>query len=603
MSNLQEQDFTAAWNILLSPRKYLKLCDESIVKAQTQIIDSSYNQSIKPLVHTRITAVPRRENQNDFGELVVTSGITVRISQPSIIKLMKKFSCKKCEFITEVKYDWERQTFDDVKNCKACQAKNIIQVPCLQGDDSADYQEVKIQEKCRTETSSSYNVGMQVILLDDLVDKCSPGDDVEISGVVIRRWSTLTAGKRTEISTIMIGNSVSVLRKVVDSNHSVNDMKNIFDDYWSKYIDAPLVGRDNILASICPQLFGMYTVKLALAIVLAGGVPKTNSTGVRVRGEPHLLMIGDPGTGKSQVLRTAAKLAVRSVLTTGIGTTAAGLTAAAVKDTDGWHLEGGALVLADGGVCCVDEFTTMNSNDRASLHEAMEQQTISIAKAGLVSTLNSRCSVVAAINPVGGKFIQGEEMKTRLGNPLLSRFDLILLLKDNKKREWDIMTTTHILQAACKDPEEDIKMSAKKPMDILKSEGLWKDESLREYFSHVHLLNPKLTKPAEKVLSAVFLYHRKNPNRREERTTVRLLDSLIRLAEGHARLMYKKEVDIVDAIVAAQLVGTCPNDNDAGCPFPDDPMAHCDRTMRTVLELLNLEYLYPSPSNSQDSTE
>ena len=129
-----------------------------------------------------------------------------------------------------------------------------------------------------------------------------------------------------------------------------------------------------------------------------------------------------------------------------------------LQDTDGWHLEGGALVLADGGVCCVDEFTTMNSQDRASLHEAMEQQTISIAKAGLVSTLNSRCTVVAAINPVGGKFVDGEEMKTRLGNPLLSRFDLILMLKDNKNSEWDRMTSDHILKAACENVEKKNKM-------------------------------------------------------------------------------------------------------------------------------------------------
>lgn len=128
-----------------------------------------------------------------------------------------------------------------------------------------------------------------------------------------------------------------------------------------------------------------------------------------------------------------------------------------LQDSEGWHLEAGALVLADGGVCCVDEFTTMSSEDRTSVHEAMEQQTISIAKAGLVSTLNSRCSVIAAINPVGGQFTDDEEWETNLGDPLLSRFDLILLLKDNRNAGWDRLTSDHILKAAYEKKENTIQ--------------------------------------------------------------------------------------------------------------------------------------------------
>ncbi|EFN88385.1 DNA replication licensing factor MCM9 [Harpegnathos saltator] len=313
-------------------------------------------------------------------------------------------------------------------------------------------QTVKTRDKCKIDTRSCYAVGLQVVLLDDLVDKCRPGDNVDISGIIIRKWGILKPGQRAEATTFLMANSISIRRKFSEATFSTAEIKNTFTAFWENYQDDALCGRNNILASICPQMYGMYMAKLALAVVLCGGVVKTNETETRVRGEPHLLLIGDPGTGKSQLLRTASRLITRSVFTTGIGTTAAGLTAAAVKDTDGWHLEAGALVLADGGVCCVDEFTTMSSHDRTSVHEAMEQQTISIAKAGIVSTLNSRCSVVAAINPNGGCFT-GDEWKTCLGNPLLSRFDLILLLRDNKNPEWDKMMSTHILKAACEDEE------------------------------------------------------------------------------------------------------------------------------------------------------
>ncbi|XP_012278485.1 DNA helicase MCM9 isoform X2 [Orussus abietinus] len=516
--SLHHDDADAADKICQHPRHYLPLCDEGAIKAQEELV--AKGQSIKKLVRTRIIAIPVGITGYRIGALVCARGTVVRTSQPTVLKLIKRFNCRKCKHVTLAKLEWERKIFPDVMECEACHSHSVSALDTFLNEDCTDYQDIRLQQKRKTDGSSLYTEHLRITLIDDLVDKCRPGDEIDINGVLINRYPTLIVGQRIETTPFLLANSVTIHRKVLDTKFSTQETQDIFEKYWANFKDHPLVGRDKILASICPQLFGLYTVKLALAVVLAGGVSKTNASGMRVRGEPHLLFIGDPGTGKSQMLRTASRLATRSVLTTGIGSTAAGLTAAAIKDGDGWHLEGGALVLADGGVCCVDEFNTMSSHDRASVHEAMEQQTISIAKAGLVSKLNSRCTVIAAMNPIGGYMEEGAELKTRLGIPLLSRFDLILILRDNKNPEWDLLTTRHILKAAC-EPEEKInKKTAKSHMDLLKSEGLWKEDSLREYLAYVHMLKPSLTLEAEEILRASYLRQRSHPDRKQERTTV-----------------------------------------------------------------------------------
>ncbi|XP_012055437.1 PREDICTED: DNA helicase MCM9-like [Atta cephalotes] len=588
--SLFEADAENAQKILRNPRHYLPLCDEAAVKAQEQLFKPENEQIVKTRVHIRITAVPIKMDVGQIGELVSTSGIVVRMSQPTIMKMKKRFICRKCKYINLVKLEWEKQTFRNIKQCQACHSQNLRTASTsLEQEDCSDYQEIKIRDQCKTDARNYYSVGLEVVLLDDLVDKCRPGDNVDVSGVVIRKWGKLKVGQRAEATTFLMANSISIRRKISEATFSTTEIKDTFTAYWEHYRDNALSGRDNILASICPQLYGMYIAKLALAIVMCGGVTKTNETGTRIRGEPHLLLVGDPGTGKSQLLRVASRLTTRSVFTTGVGSTAAGLTAAAVRDSDGWHLEAGALVLADGGVCCVDEFTTMSSHDRTSVHEAMEQQTISIAKAGMVSTLNSRCSVIAAINPDGGCFT-GDDWKTCLGNPLLSRFDLILLLKDTRNPEWDKLASSHILKAACEDEENN--SYSETFMGPLNLTGLWSEETLCEYFTHVHTLKPVLTEEAQKILSATYLHHRSDPQRRPERTTVRLLDSLIRLAEGHAKLMYRTKVEVIDAVTAAELVGTTlVNSSDAGCPFPTDPVATYRLKAKDLLKKFNLREL------------
>lgn len=315
-----------------------------------------------------------------------------------------------------------------------------------------------------------------------------------------------------------------------------------FEKFWSDFKNAPLKGRNAILRGICPQVFGLFTVKLAVALTLIGGVQHVDASGAKIRGESHLLLVGDPGTGKSQFLKFAAKLSNRAVITTGLGSTSAGLTVTAVKDGGEWMLEAGALVLADGGLCCIDEFDSMRGHDRATIHEAMEQQTISVAKAGLVTTLSTRTIVFGATNPKGQYDPeQSLSVNTTLSGPLLSRFDIVLVLLDTRNPDWDAVVSSHILAEGEKEKgnhHEDLS-------------SIWPLTMLKRYIHYVkRKFRPVLSKEAEKVISSYYQLQRRSATQNAARTTVRMLESLIRLAQAHARLMYRNEVTQLDAITA-----------------------------------------------------
>jgi len=407
---------------------------------------------------------------------------------------------------------------------------------------------------------------------------------VTVVGVLRKRWRPLQKDVRCDVEMAIDAQHVRVRNEEAGADRVSKEDIAEFEDFWANNRDAPLAARDWLLTRMCPGLSGMFLVKLGMALTLLGGVGHTDATGMKVRGESHMLLVGDAGTGKSQVLRYAAKLSPRAVLTTGIGSTSAGLTCTAVRDAGGeWMLEAGALVLADGGLCCIDEFESIREHDRGTIHEAMEQQTLSVAKAGLVCKLSTRCTVFAATNPKQRyEPTAPPHANTGLPSPLLSRFDVVLLLRDEADEARDEALSVHILAAAA-------NVHADAPD--------WPLDKLRAYLEYARATyQPTMSAPAERLLVAYFTRQRQEDGRSQARTTIRLLEAMVRLAQAHARLMFRQEVSLQDGMIAvlmmevslgsaAPLLGPI---SALRSSFSTDPDAELAAVERLVLERLGL---------------
>ena len=523
--------------IVEEPMKYLPALDKAAYK-QLQVEDPEYAAEItdfKARVFNLPYKIPIREiRAAHLRRLIAVDGIMVRASAIRPMLRVAVFRCSNCGAKYRIPQEEARITPPD--RCGRCMSKRSRFELIAEESDYIDFQLVGIQEKPEDLPPGQLPRIIDVGLKGDIVDVARPGDRVIVTGVLQAIHDREPDSLRKTSKMYLEAVSIERASKEPETLTITPEEEKLFREMAKD----PEIHK-KLVESIAPSIHGLEHIKKAVMLLLFGGRTKQYPDGTKVRGDIHVLLVGDPGTGKSQLLKYVAMMAPRGIYTSGRGSTAAGLTAAVVRDkTGGMMLEAGALVLADMGVACIDEIDKMRSEDRVAIHEAMAQQTISIAKGGIVATLNARTSILAAANPVLGRYDPYRSFTDNVDLPItiLSRFDLIFVLRDEPQKERDEKLAEHILGLQS-------KSTAVTSPPI-------KPEILKKYIAYAKRIQPELTPSAAKLIKDFYLQMRSIYQQTSTVTiTARQLESLIRLAEARARAAlreYVTEEDVFDVI-------------------------------------------------------
>lgn len=564
-SHLAESRAVLASFLVQAPQEVLKVMDIVAMEA-VELVYPMYRH-IHSEIHVRVAGLPvtltlRELREHHLNTLVRVSGVVTR--RTGVFPQLKyvKFDCRKCgQVLGPYVQDADQEV--SISFCHNCQSRGPF---TLNSEKTMyrNYQRITIQESPGTVPPGRLPRQRDVILLSDLIDAAKPGDDVEVTGIY----------KNAYDGSLNARNGFPVFRTLLEANHvqtrsgqDGTDTLTETEETEAKEVvrNSPNIVED-IVSSIAPSIFGHRDIKTAIATSLFGGVSQESDRTV-TRGDINVLLLGDPGTAKSQLLKYAEKTAKRAVFATGQGASAVGLTASVRRDavTREWTLEGGALVLADKGVCLIDEFDKMNDTDRTSIHEAMEQQTISISKAGIVASLQARCAVIAAANPYGGRYNASLTFgqNVDLTEPILSRFDVLCVVRDlvNPQRDEELARfvveshdTAHAQSVLVHDEYNGTDENDDTEDETARAHGPISQRVLRNI---IHIARtrvfPKLANPNQLAritrlyqdLRAVSLATGAIP------ITVRHLESVVRLSQAFARMRLSQQVlpqDVTRAI-------------------------------------------------------
>ena len=536
-------DQRLAEKLMEKPDDYLQYADNSAY-AQLGIEDVDYSRKIEKLTVRFVNLLGkehlRKLGSKQMGKLVMIEGIVVRATPVRPMVMNAAFRCKRCGTINHVE-----QTGQFLRAPPVCASPDCGREGAFEfvQDESTfiDSQDLRLQERPEDLPPGQLPRTLNVKLVgSEIVDLARPGDHVSIVGIV-RAFapSRPGIGKLRVFILHLDANSIEVLGKEPEARPPSSE-----EEEKILAIAKDPEAHIKIMKSIAPSIYGYDHIKEAIMYLLFGGVSK-QLTDITIRGEMNALLIGDPGTAKSQLLQYVAKIAPRGLYTSGRGTTAAGLTAAVIREKGGgMSLEAGALVLADKGIACIDEMDKMRPEDRVAIHEAMEQHTVSVAKGGIVATLNARTALLAAANPALGRYEPHRTVAENISLPvtILSRFDLIFVLRDVPNKEADAKMSDHILE---------IHRRGESPLEAHIEADL-----IRKYIGYAKTIKPRLSKEALKHLSDFYLAMRSASEVEGSPVaiTARQLESLVRIAEARARVALRKEVTADDAEAAIALM-------------------------------------------------